>query len=255
MSLYLYGLVEQPLSQELAAGAVCGEGAIRSEPVGSWFGLVSDTAETEILQKRRHMLAHAKALEEAMGLATVLPARFGTVVERLELLEAALRPQSRWVEDAFGRVAGKAEYGVRIAWSREEAMRELVAAHPTLARRFEAIKHKPAAATHFERIEIGREVGALMEAARAEEERRLVEALQGAFSEIRVQPYEEDVQVLKAELLLPVSAEAALFARLEAIEQERPGRLAVRCVGPSPAYNFVRIRLGPELFSAAPAAA
>jgi len=157
------------------------------------------------------------------------------------------------VLDAFQRVAGRAEYGVRIAWVREHIMRAIVQGAPEVARRYEALKDKPAAATHFERIELGRAVGELMEAARADEERRLVEALQGVFSEIRVQPFEEDIQVLKAELLIPADDEAALMARLEAIQAEAPGRFEIRCVGPSPAYNFVRIRLGAEQLAAAAA--
>lgn len=241
--LYVYGLMQQPPAEPISALPLGGEGRVFSLPADGFSALVSETDQTEILQTRKYMLAHARVLEEAMRQGALLPVRFGTIVDRIETLEAALRPQRGYVLDAFGRVGGRAEYGLRIGWVREVVMREIVQGSPDIARRYEALQGKPAAATHFERIELGRAVGERMEAARADEERRLVEKLQGVFSEIRVRPFEEDIQVLKAELLVSNEGEAALFERLEALQAAQPGRFEIRCVGPSPAYNFVRIRL------------
>lgn len=249
--LYVYGLTDAAVSAPLAASPVGGQGVIRPAPLKSGVAWVSETAESEILQTRRHMLAHAKALEEAMGLGTVLPVRFGTIVERIEALEAVLAPQLAYVADAFARVAGKAEFGLRVAFVREAILRKLASEEPTLARRYAAMKDKPAAATHFERIELGRMVGEALEAAREAEQRRLIERLQGYFNDIRVQPHEEDVQVLKADVLLAPQQEAPLLERLDALQQEAPGLYEIRSVGPSPAYNFVRIRLDASLAEAA----
>jgi hypothetical protein len=251
--LYVYGLTEGAAEAfaPLAAAPVGGHGVIYPVALLGCTAWVSDTEEATILQTRRFMLAHAKALEEAMGLATVLPVRFGTIVHRLEALEAVLAPQMAYVADAFARVAGKAEFGVRVRWVREAILRKLAAEEPALARRYAALKDKPAAATHFERIELGRLVGEMLESARDAAQRGLIETLQGYFNDIRVQPHEEDVQVLKAEVLLTPAQEGPLLDRLEALQHETPGLFEIQCVGPSPAYNFVRIRLDAALAEAA----
>ncbi|MEM9726768.1 MAG: GvpL/GvpF family gas vesicle protein, partial [Pseudomonadota bacterium] len=193
---------------------------------------------------RRNMLAHAKALETLMGFGPVLPMRFGMIAPTEAQIAQAIDLKQDALLEHLASVEGCAEYGVTIAWERAEAMREVVAATPALKTAYERLAGRSAAETHFDRLELGRRVEGALFSKRIEEAAKLTERLAPLAREIAEREPEEDIQVLKADLLIKQDRAAALSALLEEIEAEAPGRLRIKLVGPSPAYAFSKLTLG-----------
>ena len=82
-------------------------------------------------------MTHARVLEQALGRGTVLPMRFGVVMEgpdevRRRVLE---RPCRRAHRSARTSSQGKVEMRVRAVYEEEALMREIVESHPEIARR------------------------------------------------------------------------------------------------------------------------
>lgn len=245
--LYVYGLMRAGQAPTLAAPAVAEPGGtIRTLSLGALSALVSDISLDEVVSTRRNLLAHTRALEEAMAAGPVLPMRFGIIAAGEAQLSRAVLPQAEKLLELLDRLEGRAEYGVRIAWSRDVVMREVVSENPVLAARHEAIRGKPEAATYYERIDLGRDVAEALSMKRTQEEAALFQRMAAIAVDRVLHAPDDDVQALKADLLVDVVREAELQKLLEAIEAERPGRLTVRLVGPAPAYNFVRVRLALE---------
>ncbi|MEL6977971.1 MAG: GvpL/GvpF family gas vesicle protein [Pseudomonadota bacterium] len=217
---------------------------------GGLRAVVSEIEATEILSTRRNLLGHAKALEALMAVGPVLPMRFGVIAPTQAQIAQAVELKLEALQDHLAAFDGCAEYAVRIAWRREAAMRELVAENAALKTAHDRLRGRSAAETHFERLDLGRAVEAALLAKRAAEAATYLDRLGPLSRAVEAREPEEDIQVLKADFLVETDAVGAFSAALEAIEAEAPGRLAVKLVGPSPAYSFTKLSLG---WGAAPA--
>jgi Asp/Glu/hydantoin racemase len=84
MSAYLYIYAITRAGAPIPEGLACvsnPEGQLRSVSIGPLAAIVSTIDEPEVMAARRHMMAHTKLLEAAMAIATILPMRFGIIVD------------------------------------------------------------------------------------------------------------------------------------------------------------------------------
>ncbi len=197
----------------------------------------------EVLSTRRNMLGHAKALETLMARADVLPMRFGLITAEIARIQATIAANEGALLAALDDLAGAVEFGVKISWDREVAMREVVDARPELKRAYLALQGRSPTETHYQRIELGRQVDAALEAKRAAERAETLDRLAPLARQIASGAPEDEMMLLKADVLVDRGGQDALTAELEAIEAAAPGRLSVKIVGPGPAYTFVTLQL------------
>jgi len=252
LPLYVYGIAAgdpAPVAEAVrAAGSVTGAPPV-VQAVGSRLLILGAHDGSEILQTRRRMLAHARVLEAAMHAATVLPMRFGHVVEDLAELEARLAAHDDRIAARIAALRGQAEFGLRVSVPREAALAALLAGDPALVAwrdRLEGAGH----GAHFERIDLGRHVAEALERRRTTAQRHLAAELPALCSDHVLKTPGEDVELLRAECLLPVERAGPLAARMEAAAAAlgvAPGaEVSVRLVGPAPAFHFVDLALGSE---------
>lgn len=205
--------------------------------------IVSPIAADEVLSTRRNMLTHARALEQLMSGGPVLPMRFGLITTTAEDIQATIAAHAARILAHLDDLDGCVEMGVKITWDRAAVMQEIVAETPQLAKTYQSLQARPEKETHYERVELGRRVEALMREKRSVELDQY-DAILSAIARDRVlQDPEDELMVLKADYLVAAHDEPELQAALEQIEARKPGRLSVSYVGPSPAYNFCRLQL------------
>lgn len=248
LNFYVYGVMRaddlrgadalalRPVADPTAAVELVDCGRLRA--------VVSELEDDEILSTRRNMLGHAKALEALMGLGPVLPMRFGMIVPTKAQIAQAVELKESDLLGHLAAVQDCAEYGVRVAWDRDVAMRELVAANTELTDMYARLRGRTAAETHFERLDLGRKVEAALAAKRAQEAAGLLDRLRPFVKDVVSREAEEDIQLLKADFLVAQDQADAFAAALEAVESDAPERLKIKLVGPSPAYAFTKISLG-----------
>lgn len=216
---------------------------IMAAPCGPVVALVSSIETAEVLATRRNLLTHARALEAMMTLGPALPMRFGLITTDAEQIAATISPHAGRLGRLLDELDGCVEIGVKIAWDRTRAMREIVAEQPGLTRAYQSLQGRSETETHYERIELGRRVEAAMREKRTAEAERYAETL-GAHARDRViQEPDDDMMVLKADFLVERSSEPALMQAVEAIEAADPERVSISYVGPAPVYNFVNLQL------------
>jgi hypothetical protein len=138
---------------------------------------------------------------------------------------------------------GRIEAGVRASWNEATPYREIVAVRPDLARRADALRKADAAATYYDRIELGRDVDSAMAVKRFEENKALVERLKPFAVRHVPLPESDDMNVTNVALLVERTREAELIAAIEEIDRTESERLRIKVVTPAPVYNFVKLRL------------
>jgi hypothetical protein len=211
--------------------------------------VVSDSPEAdEILPVRRNMLGHARVLERCMDHGSVLPARFGHLLPGRDALTGCLGPHQQAVLSALERFDRRAEFGVRIRGCRDAAMQAIVAEDPaigTLARNLG--QRGPDA--YYDRIAFGRKVGDLLAARRKRAQTALLARLRPLAENHALHAPEDDMELLRADFLLPRGREQDFADAIEAAGRTldfAPGVApTVRLVGPAPVFNFISLRLDP----------
>lgn len=246
--IYLYGLIEQPVSQmEQHLTTTPGlQGPLQTCPIGPWALVFSDHDDAEILPKRRLLLAHTRVLEHLLALGTILPARFGLVADNLAKVETMILAKAPTITQEFARVHGCFELGIRVNYPRRPALDATLAEDQGLLRERDRLA-KLGPEAHFAMAEFGGRLADRLDRRRGAAQAQLLRALVPLCRGHVLRKPEEDTEVLRAEFLISAEGQAAFIA---AVEQATlpltfaPGaEPAIQVVGPVPMYNFVRLSL------------
>lgn len=251
MSIYLYGLLEPAdasLAEETLAGLEGVTGPVDVIPCDGYVLLSGMHAGDEILPRRRLLLTHARVLETAMACGTVLPMRFGMVSPSFETFKDLAGTQSTEIADAFARLRGKVEIGVRVTAAEDSCLAATLAENPGLARERDRLQGRGAGA-HFDKVEFGRRLGDAVAERRKLAQRQVLNDVRDLAAAHILKTPDSDFDILRAEFLLDANNLTAFSDRLEIAVAETdfsaPATATARLVGPGPAFHFVDLALNP----------
>jgi hypothetical protein len=254
--IYLYGLLSPRAALDAdrlrAVAGVTGPVEVSDVAGGT---LIHGPADTEqILPRRRHLLAHTRVLEACLEQGDLLPMRFGMVVPGLQEIERAIAAHGEVLRSQFDRVAGRAEFSLKISFPRPAALDATLRSDAGLAAehaRLLALPKPP----HFAAAEFGRRLAEMLDRRRGAAQKKIIaELLPLCHAHVLARP-ETDVQVLHLHALLPrdragILADAAQAAAVAS--GFAPGTdPETRIIGPVPPFNFVQLVLDPEQSEAA----
>jgi gas vesicle protein GvpL/GvpF len=130
-AIYVYGIVPAADEVAVAAPAVGGrQTGVRRIVHGDVAALVSDV-ERGPLPAARELRAHWRVLEEAVESTTVLPVRFGTVMESEDAVVGQfLAPRHDRLAAQLAELAGKVQLTVKASYEEERLLRGVVEGSP-----------------------------------------------------------------------------------------------------------------------------
>lgn len=237
MAAYVYGIVEAP-GQAPAGPGIAGA-PLRVIGGDGAAALVSDIPEQELTLGREEMLAHARVLESALESGTVLPMRFGVVMNADDVRERLLGAHREQLLEQLRELAGKVEMNVRVLYQEEPLMRELVAGDAEIAALRRHMQGRPEDATYYERIRLGELVAQALDRKRAADAERLLAVLEPVCLAYEVGAASHERVVLGASFLVDRTRVAEFDAVLEAQAARHKADMRFKCVGPLPPHSFV----------------
>jgi hypothetical protein len=164
----------------------------------------------------------------------VLPMRFGAVVADEDgVVDELLVPHRAEFEEALATLKGRVQYTVRVEYDETTVLRELLAARPDLQRLRTA-----GSQDRGRQLQLGELVVHALEELRPADASALLSELIGTV-DVHVRPPSAPEEVLHAAFLVDVSHAPAFERRVEKAAAARAGRVRVRLVGPTAAYDFV----------------
>src|SRR5947209_13385079 len=207
--------------------------------------LVSPLEDRELTLGREEMTIHARVLEEALQHGTVLPMRFGVVMDgepavRSALLEAHRDELIRQLDE----MTGKVELRLRAVYDESVLMREVVQEDHGIGRLRESLRGKPEDATYYERIQLGEMVAAAVERKREQDADRMLEQLVPLSLAIEVGDPGNERVALNASFLVERGQIAAFDVAVDELGREQNGPMRLKYTGPLPTHSFVRLRTG-----------
>jgi hypothetical protein len=234
-SVYVYGVL--PAADRLPDGltGVAGAGVRRIED-GGVAAVVSDL-DAGSLTVARELRAHWSVLEAVSRDATVLPVRFGTVMESDDAVrERLLDAGGERLRAMLSELAGRVQLSVKGDYDEEPLLRSVVRASPEIAALRERLRGLPEAAGHYERIRLGELVAGAVARQREADSEFVLERLRPLSVAASVEPAQGSMHVA---FLVAREDVAAFDAHLGPVAEALAERMQVRCVGPLPPYSFV----------------
>jgi hypothetical protein len=236
---YIYGVLAgdaAPPDQPGIGGAPLGLVA-----EGGLAALTSDAPEGDLTMGREAMTAHARVLEAAHALGTVLPMRFGVVMaDDAEIVERLLRPHRDELTAQLEEFDGKAELKLRATYEEEPVLREVVREDQDVARLRDSLRGAPEDATYYGRIQLGELVSRAMERKREHDAAAIMETLSPLALATELAPPPHERIVLSASFLVPQSALADFDQAVERVGESQAGRMRFKYTGPLPPHSFVK---------------
>jgi hypothetical protein len=239
---YVYCIIEA--AEPLRFGPV-GIGADPSEVYTVHYkdlaAVVSD-APLEVLDStRENVLAHERVNETVMREHTVIPMSFGTVFKTREDIIELLRSAYEAFRDVLSKMLNKLEFGLKVLWDRDQAVREVESEDEDISRLKKEISGQKGP-TYFARMQYGRLVDAALHARSERYVAAVLDELRDVSVASRINKPIGDKMIMNAAFLISRDQEQAFDARVKSIAS-RFDKLTFKYTGPWPPYNFVNIRL------------
>jgi len=239
---YVYCIIEA--AEPLRFGPV-GIGADPSEVYTVHFknlGAVVSDAPLEVLDStRENVLAHERVNETVMREHTVIPMSFGTVFKTREDIIELLRSAAEAFGDVLNKMQNKLEFGLKVLWDRDQAVREVESEDEDISRLKKEISGQKGP-TYFARMQYGRLVDAALHARSERYVAVVLDELRDVSVASRINKPIGDKMIMNAAFLISRDQEQAFDSKVKSIAS-RFDKLTFKYTGPWPPYNFVNIRL------------
>jgi hypothetical protein len=243
--VYVYGVLSAADKGAVSAGGV--EGAdVRTVEHAGLAALVS-TLRADALAAASELRAHWRVLEEASKGATVLPVRFGTVMEGdAAVRDRLLEPNAERLTTLLSELAGRVQLNVRGDYDEDRLLREVVRNSPHVAALRERVAQLSDAAGYYDRIRMGELVAAEIGRRRQEDEALAVARLEPFMVAVRAEQLSSQNAAFNLACLVESGEVDAFSQAVGALRAELGERVALRYVGPLPPYSFSDADLGAE---------
>jgi len=239
---YVYCIIEA--AEPLRFGLV-GIGADPSEVYTVHYknlGAVVSDAPLEVLDStRENVLAHERVNETVMREHTVIPMSFGTVFKTREDIIELLRSAAEAFGDVLNKMQNKLEFGLKVLWDRDQAVREVESEDEDISRLKKEISSQKGP-TYFARMQYGRLVDAALHARSERYVAVVLDELRDVSVASRINKPIGDKMIMNAAFLISRDQEQAFDSKVKSIAG-RFDMLTFKYTGPWPPYNFVNIRL------------
>jgi len=240
-SIYLYGIFPPPGPVDLELQGL-DKRPVHTQSVDGFIFLYSEALKEKYLASRRNLLGHEKVLESAMqaGYRTLLPLRFGLVVENWEMVSQQLtRTQGEGLQRLFAKLEGRREVGIKIFWNPDAELQMLLAENQELRETRDSLSGKVISVD--ETIAIGQ----TLEREMRSRQEGIVEVFEGTLNPLAVEVVENDTlmekMIYNAAYLIPWDDEDKFSEEVEVLDQKFDGRLRIRYNNFTAPFNFAQL--------------
>ena len=124
---YVYCIIRQEHERSFGEIGIGGHRRVYTVHHSDLAAVVSDTPIVIYDPTRENVLAHEFVNETVMREHTVIPMSFGTIFKTREDIVELLRSAAEAFGDVLNKMQNKLEFGLKVLWDRDQAIREIEA--------------------------------------------------------------------------------------------------------------------------------
>ena len=188
----------------------------------------------------RYLARHQEAIEEIMDYSTVLPVKFGTLLESDDQVRTLLNLGHDDFQRTAKMIGSAVEFDVAVTWDPADVF-AAIANEPEIAAFKEQVAALPPEESLRGRMAIGQLVKTRFDERRTQLRDELVNELTHAVSQWQLNPVMDDSMVANVACLVSDSQLSALEHKVYELDERHGDRLQFRLVGPLPAYSFASV--------------
>jgi len=235
MKLYLYGIVD--FSDQISESIYGLEGAgVYNIPYCDIGAVVSEISQP-IRDTEGAVLEHEAVVEKLMANLTVLPVRFGTIIDGRDSLLSMIQSYYKDFKDNLARLHNKLEFGIKVIWPADKIKGNIIKALKKGKQKDpepNSSQSKKFMTEKFEKYKIDKEFQA-----KADKCIKVMDIFFSKFAaEKKLGKLKTENLLLDAVYLVEKSEEGNFREAFEHIKSGQPS-LKYLFSGPWPAYNFV----------------
>lgn len=188
----------------------------------------------------KDLLAHARTLEACVEYATVIPMKFGIMLQdddavRREVLERDHESMQELLQSFDGLI----QVSIRVFLEEEPALREILNRRPDLRAMRERTREPVPSGPTSGQLQLGQAVAEALEQLAAEYAASLAKLFETVTVSASIPEPRASLEVLNAAYLLKRADQQQLDALVAAVRRQYFGVLVLRYVGPQPPYSFL----------------
>jgi hypothetical protein len=232
--VYVYGVVGAE------APATDGKG-IDAQPLrvvaGDGVGaIVSDVSEAPSFG-RDALTAHSNALEAFLANETVLPMRFGVLMDSDGAVrEQLLHPHRDELRAQLERLAGRVELTLRATYEEAPLLREIMASEPQIR-----AAHAASRGGYLEQVQLGEMIANAVAMRRERDVGEILGVLAPLAEDFQLAEPRHERMALSASFLIDRERMSIFDAAVDDVGRRQKHRMRLRYAGPLPPHSFVNL--------------
>ncbi len=235
---YVYGVVraDAVLPEELRGLGRSGQ--VSCARHGELAALVGELPADRSLGSRDDLLAHHRVLDAVAAATTVLPMRFGAVLDSVAAAgEELLGPNQHTFLAELAELDGRAQFTLRGRYERDTVLREILDENADIRQLREQARDRPGG--YHQRIQLGEAVVQVMNRKRDDDARLVLDAVEQQVAAVVLREPGDPDAVLDAAFLVERDHLDGFDEALERAGRSLVGRVRLRLLGPTAPYDFV----------------
>ncbi len=187
--------------------------------------------------------AHWRVLEQAFEQTTVLPVRFGTVMESEDdVRERLLEPNAERLSALLEQMSGLMQLNVKGRYDEDALLRQIVQQNPAIAKLRAGVAQRSAEAAPAEQFRLGQMVEGEVALHRDRDTAEALEALEPSALAVRAEEVSHP-SAFDLAFLVERSGEARFNEVVHHLRERFAPRIELRYVGPLPPFSFAQADL------------
>lgn len=240
---YVYGVLRAPAAPPDITGV--GDSELRTLESDGLAALVSDLPGEELQFGRQEVETHARVLEAVIERSTVLPMRFGVVMEgEQEVRERLLDFHHDELREQLDELDDKVELRVRAIYEERPLMEEIISEDREVARLREQLKGATEDATYYGRIKLGELVAEAVQRKREVDTAEILNMLEPLTLATQLAEPSHERFVFGASFLVERGRMAEFDEAVDDVGRRQQGRMRLKYTGPLPPHSFVTLTAG-----------
>ena len=245
-AIYIYGIINSNEYKKFGSIEKAKSGEVYTIPYQDIACVVSnypkgsfDYGTRDAVAKK--LVTHQSVIEKIMKEHTIIPIKFGTLLENSDEIRKLLERGYFEFKDKLKKIDRKIELDVAAVWSDLNSVIKKIAEEDEEIRNFkEEIAKKPPEDTFQARVKIGSMVKDALDKKRGEFQREMLEILKDKIkvNEFKKHDLMDDKMIFSCAFLLDKDKEGEFDVALNELNENYNDIVNFRCVGPLPLYSF-----------------
>jgi hypothetical protein len=247
--IYIYGFIRTSEPQEFGAIGI-GDTASTVRTLGykDIAAVVSDSPFVvyNSLKKEKtvkDLVTHQFVLEKVMERFTVVPVKFGMMVETEAEAIAFMEKGYTLLSSELSKIEGKIEMDVVASWDLSKILATISRHNLQVQEKQKELAMKGAKASVEDKIALGKVIEQAVQAEKSKYQQVILQTLKEGAEDVRLHNVANDEMIFNAGFLLARKDKQLFTEALNTLDRDMENMVNFRLIGPLPLYSFSTILL------------